>query len=231
MNCAILCPGPSLRSHLDKDFSGYQRLVAVTCAVLADLPFSVFSFQEGPSKPRYRTRYFDRLMELQPTIWTVKGSREEWWKYFPEIPRRLIDDETSVADSITRLGYHPHAWLATDPTKPPLKPDSRCGCADRGRFAGPPHRHIRPTAGSSMFYALARCIAEGFTEIDIYGSDMEGKHNHHPYNKTKFAWKGAQKWWDRRWEHERAAIKDIIAEAAENGIKVTRVPGVSVRST
>lgn len=229
MRSALVCPGPSIKavfmpgSKFRQKQDSYQRVVAVTCALLGDYPFPVFCFQEGPNKPNYISRYLHALVEKQPVVWGVKGGRDEWWDAFPDYPRRLIMDEISIADLLERFPWQPKAWLATDPAKPPLKPGSRCGCADRGRFNGNVHRHVRATCGSSMFYALARCIVDGFTEIDIYGSDMEGYWNYSPDDNSRFAWKGAEKWWDQRWEKERAAYEDIRREAAENGIKVEKV--------
>lgn len=80
---------------------------------------------------------------------------------------------------------------------------------------------IDPWSHGPTFHALARCIADGFTHIDLYGSDWRGENNYHPVTGGVLG--RCSKDPGNRWRGELALFARVQKEAHSHGVEVQRV--------
>jgi hypothetical protein len=195
---AILCPGPSLRSTIPSSWDLFNQVVAVTDGIFANAPLSAWCYQEGPGHPhqeRYR-HYAGTLKELLVPVWCVKGSASQWIERWG-IQGDLVSDEYDIFDLLNKLPYTSKKWISTA------------------------RKNVRPFGGSSMFYALARLLAEGSRDIHIYGCDFDGYGNFDPRTGLAEVSPRAKAWWTDRWTLERNLLEDLMEEAGPHGISIT----------
>lgn len=216
MKAAILCPGPSLRDTIPKNWvwkkkPRFDKVVAVTDAIFADAPIDAWAYQEGPQhkhQGRYQ-RYGARVMEIEPEMWVIRGSGENWINKWT-LPKEWVKDDLYVSDMVDAFPWKAEAWLVGKRKR-------------RGKIGvHKPNEVIREYGCTSAFYAIARCIHMGCTGIHIYGCDMEGQANFSPKDGSPWCPKRGPKWWNERWSYERPMMKDVISEARKNGVEIVR---------
>ena len=199
MKAAILAPGPTLKDTLPKDWDDFDKVVAVTDGIHADAPIDAWSFQEGPGhKSQHRwKRYGERVFKVEPEVWCVKGSADRWIHHWG-IPVPWVCDEYSVPDLLERFDYYPKRWYSQK------------------------RKGIRPYAGSSTFYSIARLIMLAFKEIHLYGVDMDGPGNFDPRDGKIDVSRRIKTWWEERWLWERGLLQRVTKEAGLNGVEIVK---------
>lgn len=194
---AILCPGPSLRFALIRSlWTGSSRVVAVTDAILSEVPETThWCHTENPTLDK-RLAYRDQVVARKPIIWGLARWDERWrtMMKLQDYPRFELEDH---ADVLERLPYK---------TK------------------------IEDWSHGPTFHSIARCIADGFQEVNLFGCDWRGQTNFHPDTGAPLG--KASKDPERRWAGERSLFERIAAEAQGEGFLVQRIssgmePGLS----
>lgn len=198
MKAVILAPGPSLGLTCPKEWLD-EYVVAVTDGIFASAPIRAWSFQEGPNhKTHHRYQlYGERVLQIKPDIWCVKGAKDRWVRHW-DLDPSTIRDEYDINDLLEKFPYEAKSWRSTK------------------------RKGVRPYAGSSAFYAIARLIAFGFKEIHLYGVDMDGPGNFDPRDGKIAISRRAEQWWNDRWRWEKDLLMRVTKEAGKNGIEIVK---------